>query len=280
MDNKERRAHWHRIIFGFNTPAGRAFDVIVLVAIILSVLIVFLESVTVIESRFRSVFFALEWAFTILFTIEYAVRLWVARKPLRYMTSFFGVVDLLSILPTYISLLLPGTHYLLTIRILRVLRVFRIFKLAGHMKESHMIISALYASRQKLTVFLTTIALLVVIIGSMMYVIEAGTNSGFDNIPRSIYWAIVTMTTVGYGDISPATPLGQLLAAVVMIMGYAIIAVPTGIVSVAMSKVERPSHDEVDHRHCLNCDAEGHYADATFCFHCGRPLKILKKKVN
>lgn len=187
MDNQERREHWHRIIFGYNTPAGRAFDIIVLVAIVLSVLIVFLESVSEIASRHRTLFLTLEWCFTILFTIEYLVRLWVARKPLRYMTSFFGVVDLLSILPTYISLLLPGTHYLLTIRILRVIRVFRIFKLAAHMKESHMIISALYASRQKLTVFITTVLLLVVIIGSMMYVIEAGSGSGFDNIPRSIY---------------------------------------------------------------------------------------------
>ncbi len=280
MDNKKLREHWHRIIFGYNTPAGRTFDVILLLAIVLSVVAVFLESITVIESRYHSIFYALEWGFTILFTIEYVARLWVARKPLRYMTSFFGIVDLLSILPTYISILLPGTHYLLTIRILRVIRVFRIFKLAGHMKESHMIISALYASRQKLTVFLTTIMLLVVIIGSMMYVIEAGSNSGFDNIPRSIYWAIVTMTTVGYGDISPATPLGQFLAAVVMIMGYAIIAVPTGIVSVAMSKMDRPSHDEVDHRHCAHCDSEGHYSDATFCFHCGRPLKISTKKVS
>lgn len=196
-------------------------------------------------------------------------------------------MDLLSILPTYISLLLPGTHYLLTIRILRVIRVFRIFKLAGHMKESHMIVAALYASRKKLTVFVTTVLLLVIIIGSMMYVIEAGSNSGFDNIPRSIYWAIVTMTTVGYGDISPATPLGQLLAAVVMIMGYAIIAVPTGIVSVAISKADSKPNSKTDFDHtsepdpenrtCHHCGSDGHYSDATFCFHCGRPLKIIPR---
>ncbi len=271
---RTRREEWHRIIFGFNTAAGRTFDVILLVAIILSVLAVFLESVTEIESKHRWIFVVLEWGFTVLFTIEYIARLWVARKPFRYMTSFFGVVDLLSILPTYISLLLPGTHYLLTIRILRVIRVFRIFKLAGHLKESHMIVAALYASRKKLTVFLTTVLLLVIIIGSIMYVIEAGSNSGFDNIPRSIYWAIVTLTTVGYGDISPATPLGQFLAAVVMILGYAIIAVPTGIVSVAISRMEPEREPDGDHRVCKHCDSEGHYTEAVFCFQCGRPLKI------
>lgn len=277
MGKQVQREHWHRIIFGYNTPGGRAFDVILLIAIVLSVLVVFLESVSSIESRFRAVFYALEWGFTILFTIEYIIRLWVSRKPIRYASSFFGMVDLLSILPTYISLLLPGAHYLLTIRVLRVIRVFRIFKLAGHLKESSMIVAALYASRKKLTVFLTTVFLLVIIIGSAMYVIEAGSNSGFDNIPRSIYWSIVTLTTVGYGDISPATPLGQLLAALVMILGYAIIAVPTGIVSVAISRIDKPQSNDQDQRVCGHCESEGHLSDATFCFHCGRPLKIAEK---
>lgn len=263
------RERWWKIVFESDTPAGKAFDVLLLVAIVLSVLTVFLESIVRLEIRYGEYFLALEWIFTALFTIEYLLRLWLARKPLRYATSFFGIVDLLAVLPTYISLILPGTHYLLTIRVLRVIRVFRVFKLVDHLKESRIILEALRASRMKITVFLTAVLLLVVFIGSLLYVVEAGSNSGFDSIPRSMYWAIVTLTTVGYGDISPATPLGQFLAAVVMVLGYSIIAVPTGIVSVAMSQA---THQATTMRVCAHCMTEDHRDSAEFCYQCGTKL--------
>lgn len=264
---KER---WWKIVFESDTRAGRLFDVLLLVLIVLSVLTVFLESIGRLETRFGGYFHAVEWIFTIMFTVEYLLRLWLVRRPWAYATSFFGVVDLLAVVPTYISLLLPGTQYLLTIRVLRVIRVFRIFKLADYLKESHIIIEALKASRMKITVFLTAVILLVVCIGSILYIVEAGSNSGFDSIPRAMYWAIVTLTTVGYGDISPATPFGQFLAAIVMILGYAIIAVPTGIVSVAMTQASRHHESSVV---CPHCTREDHRGDAEFCYHCGTRIR-------
>lgn len=259
----------HEIIFEADTPAGKGFDVILIVAIVLSVAIVMLESV----SRFREAFGAeiriAEWFFTILFTVEYVLRLISIRRPLRYAFSFYGIVDLLAILPTYLSALVPGTQYLLVIRLLRILRVFRVLKLAQYMSEATLLMQALRASRRKITVFLFAVMTIVVIMGSLMYLIEGETH-GFTSIPVSIYWAIVTLTTVGYGDISPETPLGQFMASVIMILGYAILAVPTGIVSVELSRAE--STKKVSTRACISCGGEDHAHDARFCKYCGEAL--------
>jgi len=263
-----RRARLHEIIFEADTRAGRAFDVVLIGLILLSVLAVMLESVGGVRARYGPQLYAAEWAFTILFTVEYVMRLASVRRPLRYATSFFGVVDLLAIIPTYLSVLLPGTHYLLIIRILRLLRVFRVLKLAEHLSEADVLLRALRASRRKISVFLLTVVTLVVIIGTLLYVIE-GEENGFTSIPASIYWAVVTLTTVGYGDISPKTPLGQTLAAVVMIIGYGIIAVPTGIVTVEIAQAARKV---VSTQACPDCSAEGHDADAVFCKYCSARL--------
>jgi voltage-gated potassium channel len=262
------RQRTYEIIFGHHTPMGRAFDVALIVSIIASVIVVMLESVQSIRAEYGAVLRAMEWGFTIVFTVEYFLRLWCSPNPARYARSFFGVVDLLAILPTYLSLILPGGQALLSVRALRLLRVFRILKLAHHVSESRVLMRALIQSRDKITVFVATILALVVILGSMMYLIEGGVN-GFTSIPRSIYWAIVTLTTVGYGDIAPQTNMGQALAAVVMIMGYAIIAVPTGIVTVELGKVTRQVESE---RVCSECGAAGHDDDARHCKRCGAGL--------
>jgi voltage-gated potassium channel len=263
-----RRARLHEVIFEADTRAGRAFDVALIILILLSVLAVMLESVGSVRARYGAELYAAEWAFTILFTVEYALRLTAVRRPLRYAASFFGVVDLLAIVPTYLSLLVPGSHYLLVVRILRLLRVFRVLKLAEHLTEADVLMRALRASRRKISVFLLTVLTLVVVIGTLLYVIEGGEN-GFTSIPVSIYWAVVTLTTVGYGDISPKTPLGQTLAAVVMIIGYGIIAVPTGIVTVELAQAAR---QPVSTQSCPDCSAQGHDADARHCKYCGAKL--------
>ena len=226
-----------------------------------------LESVSTIEAQYGTALRYAEWFFTIVFTIEYILRLISVDHPLRYARSFFGIVDLLAIVPTYLSLLVPGTQFLLVIRLLRILRVFRVLKLAKYIAEAHVLTTALRASRRKITVFLFTVMTLVVILGSLMYFIESDEN-GFTSIPRSVYWAIVTLTTVGYGDISPQTPLGQALASVVMILGYAILAVPTGIVSVELSRAEI----DLNTRSCHGCSLEGHDKDAVYCKYCGDEL--------
>lgn len=264
------RTRVHEIIFEADTPTGKAFDVILIGAIILSICIVMLESVSHIERQFGDFIRAAEWFFTILFTIEYVLRLISIRKPLNYATSFFGVVDLLAILPTYLSLLVPGTQYLLVIRLLRILRVFRVLKLAQYISEATLLTQALKASRRKITVFLFAVLTLVVIMGSLMYLVE-GEEHGFTSIPRSVYWAIVTLTTVGYGDISPETPLGQFLASIIMIMGYGILAVPTGIVSVELSRADS-NRQSITTRCCTTCAREGHSFDAKHCKYCGEPL--------
>jgi len=256
------------IIFEAETPAGKAFDVALILAIALSVLVVMLDSVESIRADYGQWLYRLEWAFTIAFTVEYIARLICIGRPLKYATSFFGVVDLLAILPTYISLLVPGSHYMSVVRVLRVLRVFRILKVVKYVSEAEVLMQAMRASRRKITVFLFSVVSLVIILGSLMYLIESE-ETGFTSIPESIYWAIVTLTTVGYGDIRPGTPLGQALAAVVMIMGYSIIAVPTGIVSVEIS---RASQKEVSTIACAACSAEGHDPDALYCNHCGESL--------
>lgn len=262
------RVRAHEIIFEADTPAGKAFDVVLIVCILGSVAVVMADSMAPVVARHKGLLNALEWFFTILFTMEYVLRLLVIGSPARYAASFFGVVDLLAVLPTYVSLLFPGAQYLMVIRALRVLRIFRVLKLARYVSEARMLMAALRASRTKITIFMFAVVTLVVILGSLMYVIEEGQN-GFDSIPKSVYWAVVTLTTVGYGDISPRTALGQFLAAVMMLIGYAIIAVPTGIVSV---EIARRADRRVSTQACPSCGAEGHETDARFCNRCGTEL--------
>jgi len=261
------RRRLYIIIFEADTPAGKLFDVILIISIILSVIAVMLDSVSSINEAYGNLLYAIEWLFTILFTLEYLLRLYCIGKPVRYAGSFFGIVDIMAILPTYISMLFPGTQYLIAIRILRILRVFRVLKLVEYSHEAQTLIQALTASRRKIIVFLFAVLTLVIIFGSLMYLIE-GEQSGFTSIPKSVYWAIVTMTTVGYGDISPQTNLGQMLAAVIMIMGYGIIAVPTGIVTAEFMLVK----DRFSHTVCPQCSAEDHSDDAAFCKDCGEKL--------
>jgi len=264
------RARLHEIIFEADTPSGKAFDVALLLAIAASVAAVMLESVAPIRERYGRELYLVEWFFTILFTIEYALRLFCVRYPLRYARSFFGVVDLLAVLPTYLSALLPGAQSLLVIRVIRLLRIFRIFKLTRYLGEAKTLTIALRASRHKIIVFLGGVLSIVIIMGALMYLIE-GPASGFTSIPRGVYWAIVTMTTVGYGDIAPRTVIGQTVAAFVMILGYAIIAVPTGIVSAELVQATRDSMS----RHaqaCPGCGAQGHDTDASYCNRCGEKL--------
>ncbi|MCJ8166313.1 ion transporter [Pontibacter sp. E15-1] len=259
------RKRLYKTIFEAETPAGKLFDVVLLVLILGSVLIVSLESIPELNQRYYSTFRVIEWTFTIIFTVEYFLRIYVTPKPIKYAFSFFGVVDLLSIVPTYLSLILVGSHYLLIVRVLRLLRVARIFKLTRFINEGQVLSRALRASVTKITVFIGVVLTVIVIVGSLMYIIE-GAENGFTSIPKSIYWTIVTLTTVGYGDIAPATPLGQILASFLMIMGYGIIAVPTGIVSVEMARSDREVAATLT---CPNCHQEGHQVEAYFCYNCG-----------
>ncbi len=269
---KEEWSPWRKklqeVIFEAETTSGKTFDIVLIISILLSVTAVMLDSIASIQKLHGDTLYIIEWFFTLLFTVEYFLRLLCIGRPLKYAFSFFGMVDLLSIAPTYLSLLLPGTQYLLVIRILRILRIFRILKLVQYLNESRRLMTALRASRKKITVFLFTVLTLITIFGSLMYMIE-GEQAGFTSIPKSIYWTIVTLTTVGYGDISPQTGLGQVLASVVMIMGYGIIAVPTGIVTVEMSQAFKK---KVTTEACPECSAEGHDADALFCKFCGSKL--------
>jgi voltage-gated potassium channel len=256
------------VIFGTDTPMGRHFDVALLVLILLSVVVVMLESMQSMREQWGPPLIAAEWILTTIFTVEYALRLWSTRRRLRYATSFFGIIDFLSILPTYLGLLAGAGSGLVVLRSLRLLRVFRILKLAHFMGEANILLLALRRSRAKISVFLGTVIILSVIMGAFMYMIE-GPEHGFTSIPRGVYWAIVTLTTVGYGDIHPHTELGQVLAAVVMIMGYGIIAVPTGIVSVEIADASRLRHGE---KICASCRVQDHSADADYCRRCGSLL--------
>lgn len=262
------RKELYQVIFGTETKLGRLFDIVLLWAILLSISIVIFESLKSLRTEYSSFFIYSEWFFTILFTIEYFTRIWISPKPFRYIFSFLGLVDLLSIIPTYLSLALTGTHYLVVIRAIRLLRVFRILKLNYFLNQGDIIAKALKSSIKKIGVFLFAILNIVIIIGAAMYVIE-GEGNGFDSIPRSIYWAIVTITTVGYGDISPQTSLGQFVSSVIMIVGYAIIAVPTGIVS---SEITRQQLNK-EKLKCNNCKCEISY-DHKFCPNCGKNLKF------
>ncbi len=259
------RAKLHVIIFGVHTPAARGFDLALLVVILLSVLTVLLESVPAINASHGTILRIAEWCFTVLFTIEYALRLWTVAHPRTYALSFFGIVDLLAILPTYLSALVTGSQSLAVVRGIRLLRVFRVLKLARHLTEAKALTAALSASRPKIVVFLTGVMSVAVIFGTVMYLIE-GDDAGFTSIPTSIYWAVVTMTTVGYGDIAPQTALGQLLALALMILGYAIIAVPTGIVS---AELTRTGSQRTVVRMCPHCSRTRHAADAAYCDGCG-----------
>ena len=261
------RQKWSEIIFGHHTKEGKAFDVILLWAILLSILAVILESVSSIKLKYGTILTALEWVFTILFTIEYILRIIISKRPLRYIFSFYGIVDLLSTIPTYLALFFVGPQFLATIRIFRLLRVFRVLKLTRYMGESKSLGQALLASRAKIIIFMGVILSTTVLIGTLMYIIEGSyENTEFTSIPRSIYWAIVTITTVGYGDIAPVTAFGQFLSAVLMILGYAIIAVPTGIVTSEMAK-QNPG--KID---CPRCGNLQNDSDARFCKQCGEKL--------
>ena len=262
------RSRLHEIIFEADTPAGKAFDVALLCAILLSVLTVLLESVATYRAAYGPWLRTVEWGFTALFTLEYALRLYSVHRPARYARSFFGVVDLAAIIPTYLSLVITGAQSLIVIRALRLLRVFRVLKLAYYLGEANFLLAALKAGRAKITVFLGTLLTVVLIVAALMYLIE-GEENGFTSVPTSIYWAIVTMTTVGYGDIAPRTVVGQALAAVLMILGYAIIAVPTGIISAELTRrAPRP----VSTQACPSCSREGHDEDAVHCKFCGVKL--------
>ncbi len=260
------RDRLHEIIFEADSPAGKLFDILLIVSIMLSVIIVMLDSVASLRAQYGALFYILEWIFTILFTIEYVLRLSCIGRPLLYARSFYGVIDLMSILPTYISIFVPSGKYLLVVRVLRLLRVFRVFKLVQYVGESTHLQQALWASRRKILVFLLTVVLMMVISGSVMYIVE-GPENGFTSIPRSIYWAIVTMTTVGYGDISPQSTIGQAIASLMMICAYGIIAVPTGIVT-----SELTFRRAVTTQACPECGAEGHDRNAKHCKFCGAEL--------
>jgi voltage-gated potassium channel len=262
------REKLYKIVFESDTPAGRAFDVGLIILIVLSVFTVTLDSVQIVRAQYGFWLQVAEWAFTLLFTAEYFLRLYLAPEKRKYATSFFGVVDLLAILPTYISLLFPAGRFLLTIRILRVVRIFRVLKLAHYVGEAGVLARALQQSRYKITVFLLVVLSIVVIVGSLMYLLEGPTH-GFTSIPESMYWAVVTLTTVGYGDLAPQSPLGKLLASLLMITGYGIIAVPTGIVTVELGRAAGASSSA---RQCEECFARGHERDANFCKFCGGPL--------
>ncbi|MBK1877507.1 ion transporter [Pelagicoccus mobilis] len=279
LESEETPANWskfrersRRIIFHSSRWDEKLFDVLLIVAILTSVVIVMLESVESVRNELGPMLFKLELGFTILFTVEYIFRIYVSKKPLRYMRSFFGIVDFVAILPTYLDLIFPGAHYLLLVRCLRVLRVFRVLKLVEFIGEANVLFRAVGASVKKIVVFMTAVVLLVLILGSIMFLIE-GPENGFTSIPKSVYWAIVTLTTVGYGDISPQTPVGQMFASVIMIIGYAVIAVPTGIVTAEITLATRGQRKE---RRCQKCGEADHKLTAKYCRMCGTQLEPLE----
>lgn len=274
-ENVPEKGSWkesvYRIIFETDTTAGKTFDLWLIVAIIVSVIIVMLDSVQSVSAVCHNTFYFLEWGFTILFTIEYLLRIACVRDRKKYAFSFFGIIDLIAVLPTYLTVFLAGSHYLLVIRSLRLLRIFRILKLVQYLTEANLLMEAFRESRRKIVVFLFTVLNLVVILGSLMYVVESE-NPAFTSIPASIYWAITTITTVGYGDIVPVTPLGHLIASVIMITGFSIIAVPTGIVTHSIIQVSNRGGQTAGDRQCPDCGADAHDADAVYCKYCGAKL--------
>jgi voltage-gated potassium channel len=262
------RARWFDIVFHHESAAARNFDVVLIVAILLSVVVVILDSEAGLQARWSDLFYALEWGFTLLFTAEYALRLLLVRRPMRYALSFFGLIDLLSILPTYLSLLFAGSQFLLVVRILRVLRIFRVLKLVEYSSEAGVLLGALLRSRRKILVFLYVILTIVTIFGAIMYLVE-GPDNGFTSIPVAMYWAIVTVSTVGFGDLVPMTPLGRFITSLLVLIGYSIIAVPTGIYTAELARTMRPQRRNV---RCQECGLIDHEADAWHCRKCGRTL--------
>ncbi len=260
----------HEIIYEADTPAGKLFDILLLLFILASVLFVMLESVKGLPEPWYDFFYTAEWVITQLFTVEYLLRLVAIKKPRHYIFSFYGLVDLVAIFPLYLSLIISGTGALATLRALRLLRVFRILKITRYIKEGNRLKEALRLSKPKILVFLFAVLIISIISGTLMYLIE-GDENGFTSIPRGIYWCIVTLTTVGFGDITPATPFGQFIASIIMIMGYGIIAVPTGIVSVAYAKTAM-NEPEMNTQSCPNCSVEGHKDNAVYCWQCGNLL--------
>lgn len=268
MKTNNWKEDWYKVIFEHGTKKGRIFDELLLVVILLSVMVVFLDSIVMLHNRYAKLFLILEWGFTIGFTIEYIIRIIITKRKKQFIFSFYGIIDFLSFVPTYLSLFYAGAQFLLVIRILRLFRIFRILKLVQYTYASVYLIHALKHSREKIVVFLGTVLMIVTIIGALMYLIE-GPETGFNSIPRSIYWAIVTITTVGYGDIAPATALGQILASLLMITGYAIIAVPTGIITAEMSREKARKSKPIS---CPRCSNSEHDQDAEFCKKCGEKL--------
>lgn len=265
-NNNKLRNKIYSIVFESDTRLGRLFDLVLLWLILLSIISVFLESVASFRDKYIAAIHIIEWTFTILFTLEYALRIYSSKKPLSYIFSFYGLIDFIAFIPNYLSIFFPGAQYLMVIRALRLLRIFRILKLSRFINEGNVLKNALKASMHKIIVFLASVITMVTIIGTLMYIIE-GEGSGFTNIPVSIYWAIVTITTVGYGDISPESPLGQFLASILMIIGYGIIAVPTGIVTVTMAKATEESKEK-----CPECSSPIYLDKANFCSNCGKKL--------
>ena len=260
----------HEIIYEADTPAGKQFDIILLILIITSIGVVMLESIESIGVQYAQELNIIEWVITILFTFEYLARIITIKKPSEYIFSFYGIIDFLSTIPKYLSLFFIGSHALIALRALRLLRVFRILKLARFIGEGNQMSKALKASKAKISVFLLAVFMLCIILGTIMYMIEGGADSGFVSIPRSVYWAIVTLTTVGYGDIAPVTGLGQFIASIIMILGYAIIAVPTGIVTSEMTKENNNVH--LNTQSCPNCSTSKHKDNSAFCYNCGHKL--------
>lgn len=258
-----------KVIFEADTRAGKVFDIVLIILILMSVTAVMADSVTSVHQQYGEYLYFAEWAFTAIFTIEYLLRLWCIQNTWLYARSFYGVIDLICIVPTYLSLWIADAQYVLVTRILRVLRIFRVLRMVRYVGEAELITQALVASRRKITVFVASVLALTVIFGSFMYLIEGPSNPGFESIPHGIYWAVTTMTTVGYGDITPDTALGRAMATLIMIMGYGIIAVPTGIVTLELNEANRRRANTIT---CASCSAEGHSRDATFCWRCGENI--------
>lgn len=274
MDNKSRLRN---IIFGYDTPAGRAFDIVLIIAIIGSLVVVMLDSVQSIHQKYEGILNGFEWFFTIIFTFEYIARVYSAKNPWQYIFSFYGIIDLLSTIPSYLSLFIPGGETILILRVFRLIRIFRIFKLGHYVKGSQIIVTALYENRGKIISFLTIVLIIVIFIGSLMYIVE-GEENGFTSIPRSMYWAIVTVTTVGFGDISPQTNFGQLLASLLMLIGYSIIAVPTGIVSSGILRPKNVKSEEDEslirsNKVCSRCQSYAYSTEDNYCWKCGASIE-------
>lgn len=268
VTSDERKHCLNTIIFGTDTPAGKRFDIALIVMILVSVVLLMVESLQSLSLENYAFLRYFEWMFTFIFTVEYAVRIYCSPKPIGYTKSFYGVVDLLSILPSYLSLVFPGANYLLIVRLLRVLRVFRVLKLARYLSEANILIRSMLMAKRKIFVFFISVVILATIFGSLMYVVE-GPENGFSSIPKSVYWTIVTITTVGYGDIVPQTVIGQVIASIAMLTGYSIIAVPTGILT---AELAQEMQRERGRRRCINCECAGHDSDAHYCKYCGHDL--------